>query len=102
MMPHSKLALDFDWFYRKPLVSCVSWISSLCCAIRDGLGGMVRGMVDGLEPFMDNPIAFMGRTWNGTIPEQYDADQYRPEIGEVMLVDLLILAVAIAIFWVLM
>ena len=51
---------------------------------------------------MDNPIAFMGRTWNGTIPKQYDADQYRPEIGEVMLVDLLILAVAIAIFWVLL
>lgn len=102
MMPHSKLALDFDWFYRKPLVSCVSWISSLCCAIRDGLGGMFRGMVDGLKPFMDNPVAFMGRTWNGTIPKQYDADQYRPEIGEVMLVDFLILAVAIAIFWVLM
>lgn len=102
MMPKSKLALDFDWFYRKPLVSCVSWISSMCCAIRDGLGGMIRSMVDGTKPFMDNPIAFMKRTWNGTQPEQYDPDQYRPLIGEVMLVDILILVVAIGIFWVLM
>lgn len=101
MMPKSKLALDFDWFYRKPLASCISWVSSLCCAIRDGLGAMVRGSVESFKPLMNNPVAFIGRTWSGERPKQYNPNEYRAPIGESMLIDMLILLVAIAVFWIL-
>lgn len=100
MMPHEKLALDFDWFYRKPLVTCISWISSLCCAVRDGLGAMFRESVAAMKPLMDNPVAFISHTWSGKQPEQYDPDDYRAPIGESMLVDMLILIVVIAVFWI--
>jgi len=98
MKPHSVLNLDFDWFYRKPLVSLVSGISHTCCTARDGLGKVWREIYDGFGPVSSNPLRFIGEVRGKKAEGQYDPDVYRAPIGESMLIDVLILAAIIMCF----
>ena len=98
MKPHNLLSLDFDWFYRKPLVSLVSGTSHVCCAVRDGLGRMWREIYESFGPISANPMRFIGRLTGKNVPEQYDPEKYRPPIGEPMLVDVVVLLFILFIF----
>lgn len=100
MKPHDLVSLDFDWFYRKPLVTAISGISSFCCATRDALGTMWLETMQALKPFCKNPMAFIGTLAKGEAPEEYDADRYRSPIAEPMLVNFLVLTVLFILFWV--
>lgn len=100
MKPKTKISLDTDWFYRKPLVWLVSGISSFCCAMRDALGIAWKESIEAMGPFFANPMGFLGTLHSGgETPKEYDPDAYRPLVAEPMLVIFLILAIILAYFW---
>lgn len=98
MKPHNLLSLDFDWFYRRPLVSLVSGISHVCCATRDALGAAFRELYEGFGPISANPMRFIGRLSGKKVPAEYDPEKYRAPIGEPILVDIAVLLIISFLF----
>lgn len=102
MEPHDQLTLDFDWFYRKPLVSFVVSVSSLVCAVRAALGDFFRSIYDTFNDLMTNPMQFLclaprAMEDSDKVPETYDADGYRAAIGDPIIVIMTVFLVAVAL-----
>ncbi len=101
MEPHEQLTVDTDWFYRKPFASFVLSISSLVCATRAALGEMWHVVYDVFNGLATNPMRFLGveprelSTRTSTAEDNYDADGYRAEIGEPMIITMTVFLMAV-------
>ncbi len=108
MKPHSQLSLDFDWFYRKPFASLVHSISSLVCSTRLALGEFCLCIYHAFNALAAHPLQFIGLapraldSDNGApVPDQYDPDRYRANIGEPMIITMtaFVMAVVFIVLW---
>lgn len=99
MMPRSALNLDVDWLLRKPFATAVDWTSRMCCIVRDSLGGQMGELVKAVEKLGENPVRYLQETVSGTRPMYYDPDEYRPQLGDVILDSVLLLSGMLLIFW---
>ncbi len=101
MEPHEQLTVDTDWVYRRPLASLILSISSLVCALRAALGMMWRVVYDTFNHLSINPMRFLGlepralSTRTSTAEDNYDADGYRAEIGEPMIITMTVFLMAV-------
>ncbi|MBQ6852756.1 MAG: hypothetical protein IJO07_01105, partial [Peptococcaceae bacterium] len=108
MKPHSQLSLDFDWFYRKPFKKLIHSISSLVCAVRLALGEACLAVYDGFNKLAAHPLQFIGllprelESDNGApVPEGYNPDRYRANIGEAMIITMTAFVLAVVLIAVL-
>ncbi len=103
MEPHSKLSLDTDWLYRKPLAVIVSGISCVCVAIQVSLGNFFKGIYDGARKDMKNPMRLIGQRPRDMEhagdhiedPDEFDPDAYRPRISEAIVITMTVLLMAV-------
>lgn len=103
MEPHSKLSLDTDWLYRKPLAVLVSGISCVCVAIQVSLGNFFKNAYDGARKDMKNPMRLIGQRPRDMEhagdhiedPDEFDPDAYRPRISEPIVITMTVLLLAV-------
>lgn len=94
MAPHAGLTLDFDWFYRRPFAGLVTAISEISCSVRNALGQAFKEAYMQFGPVSANPLRFIG-TQHAPKGDEYDPDNYRPLVGEPMLIAFLTLGAII-------
>lgn len=102
MEPHHGLTLDTDWFYRRPLVKFVSWVSYIACALRNSFGQAFKEAYDQFGPISANPLRALGSPRGEEDLNEYDPDQYRAYISEPILILFFMLTVVIGGMMVLM
>lgn len=97
MAPKHGLTLDFDWFYRKPLVGIVRFFSYIASALRTSLGHFFREIYERFGDISANPLAILGPPQDADDQvAEYNPDTYRTLIGEPMLLTFVGLMVVIA------
>lgn len=97
MEPHTALSLDTDWFYRKPFDFVVFRLSSLCCALCDGLGNAWGVLYEKFMLATSNPMDFLdARPFRKR--SHYNPENYRTSIADPMMITLTVLASSILYF----
>jgi len=100
MQPHSQISLDTDWFYRKPFAWLVKTISSICVMLQLSMGKVFRRSYDVTRELMRNPLKLIGarrlKMEGLEISEdEYDPDITRFDIGDIMMIALVVFVLAI-------
>lgn len=100
MAPKIGLTLDFDWFYRRPLIGIVKFFSYMVSALRISLGRFFREIYERFGDIAANPLTVIGPPQDSEDEiAGYDPDSYRTLIGEPMLLTFVgLMVVIVAVF----
>lgn len=97
LLPSKAIALDFDWFYRRPFKVLIWGLVKAIVGFQNSFGVQGTKVLTKIIPFFYNPVRWLPRTTDSPPLAVYDSAQYRLPIGATAFLGVFIFVVVFAI-----